>query len=703
MATFTGTSGDDTLTGTSSADTFDLRQGGNDTAAGLGGNDVFVFGGTFTAADSIDGGDGTDVLRLDGDYSAGVVFTASTMTNVETIQVNAGNDYKLTLLDANVAPTATLTVTASTLGAGDILSLDASALVSGGAIAVTGGGGNDVILGGAGNDRFAMSGGGNDTVRAGAGDDVINMGGTLTHSDRIDGGAGNDTLSLNGDYSATDNLNNTTITGIETVKLGAGHDYNLSFADGNVAPNHSMPVDGSMLGAGDSMTIDIRQEQDGHYTVLCGAGDDTVLGGGPFTMPDLVDFREGGNDTYVAEGDTTLLFGNTFNANDRVTGASSAQVIIDLSGDYGGANAITLNNSTLFGQGLQIHLEAGNSYHITLGTMANAFAVVSNIGAADTAYVDASAMTGEMGFFGGQGSDTFIGGSNGDIFSDNGGTETFKGGGGSDIFQMGRNFTAADSIDGGAGADTVQVTFSQFVNFTATTMTNVETLQFLGNGDREGAPFDYVTNDATVAAGATLTVDASKLADDGRVTFDGSAETDGHFAFICRAGESGTDTYTGGALSDSFELKYQIIAIATGGGGADTFDAAKRISAHSYDTFVYNAVSDSTGTAHDTIMNMNFTSDFLKVSPIGTVTGIDAAVASGALSTASFDSDLAAAVGTGQLAAHHAVLFTANAGTLSGHTILVVDENGAAGYQSGGDLVIDVTGAVGTLTTSGFI
>ncbi len=74
----------------------------------------------------------------------------------------------------------------------------------------------------------------------------------------------------------------------------------------------------------------------------------------------------------------------------------------------------------------------------------------------------------------------------------------------------------------------------------------------------------------------------------------------------------------------------------------------------------------------------------------------------GALSTATFDSDLASDVGAGQMAAHHAVLFTADAGTLSGHTFLVVDENGTAGYQAGADLVIDVTGATGTLTTANF-
>ncbi len=705
MATFTGTPGDDNLTGTSSADTFDLRQGGNDTAAGLGGNDVFVFGGTFTAADSIDGGDGNDVLRLDGDYSAGVVFTASTMTNVETIQLNAGNDYSLTLVDANVAPTATLTVTASLLGVGDVLTLDAGALTSGGAISVTAGDGNDVITGGFGNDRFNMTEGGNDTVRAGNGDDTINMGGTLTHSDRIDGGAGNDTLSLNGDYPTQTVLNNTTITGIETVKLGAGHDYNLVFADGNVAPHHGMTVDGSALLAGDSMTVNTNAERDGHYLIIGGAGDDTVLGAAnndnttTTLTPNVVDFSEGGNDTFTGStSQTTILMGAALNAGDRIQANSGGNTTVVLDGDYTGANAVTLDDATLSGiGGIILDLDAGHSYHLVLGNAQ--VDVFSKIAGSDTAFVDGSATTVEIAFSGGTGSDTFIGGSGGEFFTDKGVTETFTGGSGADTYVMKGNFTTADTINGGAGNDTVSVTGALDLTLGATTMTNVETLLFqVGSGGTN----DIVTNDATVAAGATLTVDATLMGNNGTLTFDGSAETNGHFAFIDRQGSIGTDTYIGGALSDTFNLAHQIFVTATGGGGGDTFQATARVSSHSADTFVYNAVSDSTSTAHDVIHNMNFTGDFLQVSAIGAVTGIDAAVTSGPLSSSTFDTDLAVAVGAGQLAAHHAVLFTATDGTLAGHTILVVDENGVAGYQSGGDLVIDVSNFTGTLATSSF-
>jgi len=78
-------------------------------------------------------------------------------------------------------------------------------------------------------------------------------------------------------------------------------------------------------------------------------------------------------------------------------------------------------------------------------------------------------------------------------------------------------------------------------------------------------------------------------------------------------------------------------------------------------------------------------------------------VTSGKLSTATFNSDLAADLGATKLGADHAVLFTASKGDLAGDTFLVVDLNGTAGYQAGQDLVIRLTGATGTLATANFI
>ena len=69
---------------------------------------------------------------------------------------------------------------------------------------------------------------------------------------------------------------------------------------------------------------------------------------------------------------------------------------------------------------------------------------------------------------------------------------------------------------------------------------------------------------------------------------------------------------------------------------------------------------------------------------------------------ASFDSDLAAAVGFAQLGAVNALIFTPDGGDLAGRSFLVIDELGGGGYQASQDYVLDITGYVGTLDSSDF-
>ena len=144
-----------------------------------------------------------------------------------------------------------------------------------------------------------------------------------------------------------------------------------------------------------------------------------------------------------------------------------------------------------------------------------------------------------------------------------------------------------------------------------------------------------------------------------------------------------------------------------GGAGDDTIKGLGRgdtlTGAGGSDKFVYTAVSESTSTTRDTITDFNASEDLIDL--WFQVTGVDTAIISGSLGTRRFDSDLASAVNASKLAAYHAVLFTPNAGTLSGSTFLIVDANGVAGYQASADLVIllgsgsSLTG----LTTADFV
>jgi Ca2+-binding RTX toxin-like protein len=226
-----------------------------------------------------------------------------------------------------------------------------------------------------------------------------------------------------------------------------------------------------------------------------------------------------------------------------------------------------------------------------------------------------------------------------------------------------QTFTGNDSVVGGLGTDRLRLDgdYSAGLTFGAGAFSSIETIT-----TRAGNSFSLTTNDANVAAGASLSIVGSALVAGNSLTFDGSAETDGRFVFT---GGAGANTFTGGDRGDN----------VTAGGDVDTFR--------------YTAVSQSTSTGYDTLIGVNFGQDFFDVA--GSVTAVR--TASGALNGASFDTLLTTGL-NGILGGHEAALFTATSSSLSGATFLVVDQNNVGGYQAGSDLVIRLNGATGTLT-----
>jgi Ca2+-binding RTX toxin-like protein len=776
-STINGTAGNDNLTGTPGNDTFNLTRGGNDTVSGAAGNDVMKFGATLTCADQIDGGSGSDAVTIKGDYSAGLIFLATTMINVEALTLSGGFSYALTTGDATVAAGATLKVNASTLLAGDSLTFDGAA-ETGGSFHIIGGAGANDVTGGARNDVFDLSrGNGHDIAHGGGGNDTFEMGSALMATDKIDGGSGFNTLVLDG-MGTSDGLvfNDTTITDIQKIKLEAGHDYSITTADGNVAAGGTLVIYAASLGAGDSFTFDGSAEADsavlnprapsfngnftiatgaGAYDLTGGAGNDTFQVGAGMTSSDHIDGGTG-IDHVVMDGDYSG--GNALNL--AVGGMTSIQVIAlkgghsytinAVEGSFGPANVLPTTftcygphglgngDNFTFNDGGETGIQdrifagaAGSTYNLTTGSAADLFAVGGNFDAADTFnggggfdtlalnaqfqdiasalnadYTGANALVLGAGQLtsveaiglGGRysydittndgnvqagatlaieadGFSAYAGGGNAemipkltptDVLTFNGSAETdghfdFQAGAGAyhltggqlaDTFEFGAAFAAGDTIDGGGGADELSLDgdYSAGLTFGAATMTNIATLTLDASGN-----YNLTTNDATVAAGQTLTVDASALGAGNSLTFDGSAETDGAFHFISGAG------------AGNF----------TGGSGNDIFD--------------YGHASFS-GADFDTITGFDFSRDTIA---FHTVTGTDAAVTTGSLSQATFDSDLAAAL-SGSLNANHAILFTADAGDLSGDTFLVIDGNGTAGYQGGSDLVIHLAGDTNT-------
>lgn len=186
-----------------------------------------------------------------------------------------------------------------------------------------------------------------------------------------------------------------------------------------------------------------------------------------------------------------------------------------------------------------------------------------------------------------------------------------------------------------------------------------------------GSDYNLTAADGNVAAGETLTIDAMPLGSGGRVIFDGSAEGDGSFVFF---GGALGDTFLGGDGDDRI----------VGNGGGDTLRGNG-----GSDIFAYTAARESSGAGYDTLADFTPGVDHIDLG--GTVAGFAAPIASGTLSTASFDADLGAAVAG--LGASRAVWFAPDAGDLAGTIFLVVDGNGVAGYQPGEDYVFAVAGS----------
>jgi Ca2+-binding RTX toxin-like protein len=270
--------------------------------------------------------------------------------------------------------------------------------------------------------------------------------------------------------------------------------------------------------------------------------------------------QNGGIDKAISGGGAdNFYFGDTFTAADTVIADKVAGGTLELFGtSYAGGitlAATSMQNVT------QLWLDGGASYGFTLddGNVAKGKLLTVDgtfLASGQQLTFNGGAETdGRFYIYGGEDNDTLTGGAKGDtfdLFSEGniifsggygGGADTASGGGGNDQFL---GVIEGDVIDGGAGFDTATAVtpLSDFqFDFAANTLTSIEKLIVGG--------LFYVTVDANVAVGKTLVVEGHAG------SFDGSAESDGHFKFV----QDGSDArFIGGALKDTFDV--------TGGGGS---------------------------------------------------------------------------------------------------------------------------------------
>jgi Ca2+-binding RTX toxin-like protein len=498
-----GTTADDVLTGDLEDNYIQMEHGGDDSAAGSGGDDLFYFGAAWTPGDRVDGGDGRDTVLLQGRYPL-AVFGAGNLDSVEELRLirstlsNYGgqgggpNDYTIVFTDA-AAVGSYFSVDGTWLSAGERLVFDGSAetatplTVQGGdgADDLKGGGAVDSLIGGPGAD-ILDGGGGGDYLKGGHGDDIyiVDGGDIVTEA----AGSGTDTIQASGDAVLGANVENLVLTG-SADSNGTGND-----------------LANSITGNG------------GANILRGGGGADLLTGGGGADI-----FRYGAaSDSTAAAYDTILDFQSGIDK-------------LDLS-------ALNPTGVTLTDHG---------SYREVLAQTAGGPFSVRISGQIAMADIDLGTPPA-----GTPGDDSIVGTEREDIIRvEQGGIDFVGGNGGNDVFYFGAAFTAADQVDGGAGDDRLIVRGS-YPNLVlgSGNLTNVERLVLLSSGNSAyepaaAGPFSYAVTlfDPAVTA-VSLVVDASGLGANEILTFNGAQESG---AALLVTGGAGGDALTGGLGNDS--------------------------------------------------------------------------------------------------------------------------------------------------------
>ena len=501
---------------------------------------------------------------------------------------------------------------------------------------------------------------------------------------------GNDTIRLVNVRSAT--ITGDVNTGNATGKFIGGNDfisvvYNRSASE---APGFGLYGETNtgygkdFTGGNDRLTLDVRASLAGGalilvgdaYALNCESG--AVIHNGNDSLALIANTGQGGTlygdgeeaifatpvpgsaiDVHVIDGDDTLtggdggdrLFGDTIYVGDGSSGGIGGRFRQDGGSDVldGRGGNDTINggggiDTVVFGLDLSVHVNLNG---------------IPGSGATPADWIEAigqgnDQLTGIENVTGSSQADVIIGNAAANIINGMAGADQMAGGAGNDTYHV----DAAGDItteNANAGTDLVISTISRTLGNNLENLTLSGTAIIDGNGN---ALANLITGNA---AANTLR------------GYDGSDTL---------VGNAGADLLIGGNARDVLKP------------GIDT----------SRDTIKFAAVAESTGPTRDIVYDMDLNGedrfDFVAVP-----TSIHAMVTTGALDTSSFDANLTAAIGVGQMGVGQAVLFDPSAGNLNqaGHLYLVVDANGVAGYQAGADHVIELFNAVGTLTLDDFI
>lgn len=452
--------------------------------------------------------------------------------------------------------------------------------------------------------------------------------------------------------------------GNDTIDAGDGNDE----ANGGAGNDTIYTGNGADVGAGGTGTdfIDLGADRDFGFG---GEGDDTIYGGS-------------GNDNLF--GESTFETSNGVTGNDVLYGGDGDDFMRGgLGNDYmdGGAGSDRASYYAIPGS---VHVDL-RIQGVAQDTLAGGFDTLVNV----------------ENVAGSEFADVLIGNNLANWFWSHGGADDIRGNAGDDTFWIPQGDGAV--VRGGQGVDVIS--FRGRVDDTGTDTAGVTFsisagAQDIGRGlvtvysieGAEGSEFDDTisgngqdnilsgfTGSDTVNGGggddliygdfAIREVGEAPFSYDDPGIVQGDDVLNGGGGDDAIYGHGGDDTINGGTGEDTI----------VGGTGADTLNGGG-----ADDQFVYAGAYESSSSTFDTLVGFNFNNaDVIDLPTAVTSTSV---VSGGALSLATFDADLAAAM-TGVLDGNEAVMFTATGGDFAGQRFLIVDADEVAGYTSGTDFV----------------
>jgi Ca2+-binding RTX toxin-like protein len=394
---------------------------GNDTLTGWGGPLNWVQFATITPTEtltitnSLNGGDGNDLL-ISGQRLSGLTPTlAQRYALKETLTGGLGNDtYRLyhtnvTIAESINSGTDTVVLTSTYLANAIALnrfSFTLSNLTNIERLT------RDLIYGGTGNDRL-YGGTDNDSLQGGDGADLLYG---ETGDDMMSGGAGDDTYTIDAVADCVNELTNMGADRIQsaTVALDAARYANVEILQ--LTGSQDLDITGGnsaiwLLGNAGRNTLTTGGI--GGESLFGGAGDDQIIAGTAFTRAEL--YGGSGNDCFYIYDQQLDHIHET--ANSGFDTVSSSTTSLDASKSLGGLN---LNIETLLLLGTeQLTLTGGGDVRSLIGNLGRN--TITGAEAAETILGGGEIDT----LFGGGGDDTLIGGAENDEIYGGAGNDSF--------------------------------------------------------------------------------------------------------------------------------------------------------------------------------------------------------------------------------------------------------------------------------------